>query len=109
MSTNSRNFGTNALHGIVKEILSKCFEDPAMSTELGDGFVESVAKNNFEWYYVSKPHIKLPHADYRPLDSTFQGKCIRFVIKRCSATILLVDSLFPDLVDSGRVCFIQVT
>jgi hypothetical protein len=73
--------GTNALHGIVKEILSKCFDDAAMSSEMADGLVESVAKNNFEWYYVSKPHLKLPHADFRPLDSTIQGKFLRAIIR----------------------------
>ena len=69
-----RNFGTNALYVIVKEILGKCFQSSSMDHALSDWFVESVAKNNFEWFYVSKPHHKLPHADFRPLDSTIQGK-----------------------------------
>jgi hypothetical protein len=72
--THPRNFGTNALYVIVKEILGKCFQSSSMDHALSDWFVESVAKNNFEWFYVSKPHHKLPHADYTPLDSTIQGK-----------------------------------
>ena len=79
MDAPSRNFGTNALHGIVREILSKCFDDTAMSSEIADGLVESVAKSNFEWYYVSKPHSKLPPAEHRPLDSTIQGKFLPFI------------------------------
>ena len=83
MDAPSRNFGTNALHGIVREILSKCFDDTAMSSEIADGLVESVAKSNFEWYYVSKPHSKLPPAEHRPLDSTIQGKFLPFIIRCC--------------------------
>ncbi len=107
LHANSRNFGTTALHGIVREIISKCFDGAVMSDQMGDGFVESVAKNNFEWYYVSKPHSKLPPADYRPLDSTIQGKSGGFFVagKRCSR----IHSFVTDLVDSGRVWFIQVT
>ncbi len=43
------NFGTNALHAIVREVVSKCFQDVTMEKELSESFVESVAKNNFEW------------------------------------------------------------
>jgi hypothetical protein len=69
-----KNFGSSALHGIVKEILGKCFNASAMSCEIGDGFVEAVAKNNFEWFYVSKPHDKLPAGQHCPSQATIQGE-----------------------------------
>jgi hypothetical protein len=72
---------------------AKCFHDVQMERELEDTFVESVAKNNFEWcansllmhtafryefnggkrYYVSKPDSERPRADFRPDAASLQG------------------------------------
>jgi hypothetical protein len=103
LHTNCRNFGTIALHGIVREILGQCFDGAVTHGQMGDSFVESAAKNNFEWFYVSKPHTKLPQAEHRPLDSTIQGEL--FDVEKCAR----IHVCFADLVDSGRVWFIQVT